>query len=258
MPESLLSAQGLLVKQGSRSLIHDVSLDLQAGQITTLIGPNGAGKSTLVRTLLGLQKANAGTVTKAKDLRIGYMPQKLNLESTLPLTVQRFLDLGLGKHRLTDATYAKMASACRVANLLDQPMQYLSGGETQRVLLLRALLNSPQLLILDEPVQGVDIGGQVAMYELIVDIRDQLGCGILMISHDLHMVAAATDQVICLNQHVCCSGHPEQVSQDPAVIELFGLQGASALAVYNHQHNHHHDSHGTIIPGQHHEACNHD
>ena len=258
MTSPLLSAQGLQVTQGGRSLIHDVSLALQAAQITTLIGPNGAGKSTLVRTLLGLQKASAGSVVKSKGLRIGYMPQKLNLESTLPLTVQRFLDLGLGKHPLGSQTYTNMASACRVTHLLSQPLQHLSGGETQRVLLLRALLNSPQLLILDEPVQGVDIGGQVAMYELIVDIRDQLGCGILMISHDLHMVAAATDQVICLNQHVCCSGHPEQVSQDPAVIELFGLQGASALAVYNHQHNHHHDSHGTIIPGQHHEACNHD
>ncbi|MCP4790521.1 MAG: zinc ABC transporter ATP-binding protein ZnuC [Gammaproteobacteria bacterium] len=258
MTSALLSAQNILVKRSGRTLIHDVSLDLQAGQITTLIGPNGAGKSTLVRTLLGLQDANAGSIIKQTGLRIGYMPQKLNLEPTLPLTVQRFLDLGLGQHQLAPKLLTKLSKACRIEHLLTQPMQYLSGGETQRVLLLRALLNSPHLLILDEPVQGVDISGQVAMYELIVDIRDQLGCGILMISHDLHMVAAATDQVICLNQHVCCSGHPQQVSQDPAIIELFGVQGASALAVYNHQHNHHHDSHGTIIPGKHSEACHHD
>ncbi|MDP6969192.1 MAG: zinc ABC transporter ATP-binding protein ZnuC [Gammaproteobacteria bacterium] len=258
MAEGILSARGLMVKRNRRKLIHDVSLDLQAGQITTLIGPNGAGKSTLVRTLLGLQKASAGTITKRPDLRVGYMPQKLNLESTLPLRVQRFIDLGLGKHRLPKNLLQAMFQACRIEHLLTQPMQYLSGGETQRVLLLRSLLNSPHLLILDEPVQGVDIAGQADMYQLIVNIRDQLGCGILMISHDLHMVAAATDQVICLNQHVCCSGHPQQVSQDPAIVELFGNQGVSALAVYNHQHNHHHDSQGTIIPGHHHGGCEHD
>ncbi|MDP6189998.1 MAG: zinc ABC transporter ATP-binding protein ZnuC [Gammaproteobacteria bacterium] len=258
MAESILSAQGLMVKRSGRKLIRDVSLNLQAGQITTLIGPNGAGKSTLVRTLLGLQKTSAGTIIKQPGIRIGYMPQKLNLESTLPLTVQRFIDLGLGKHRLQTDLLDSMLGACRVKHLLAQPMQYLSGGETQRVLLLRSLLNSPHLLILDEPVQGVDIAGQVEMYQLIVNIRDQLGCGILMISHDLHMVAAATDQVICLNQHVCCSGHPQQVSQDPAIVELFGSQGVNALAVYNHQHNHHHDSQGAIIPGQHHRGCEHD
>lgn len=258
MSSTLLSAHNLMVKRGNRQLIHDVSLDLQAGQITTLIGPNGAGKSTLVHTLLGLQKANAGHIHKQRDLRIGFMPQKLNLETTLPLTVERFLALGKGKHCLQGSDLADMYEACRVEHLLSQPMHMLSGGETQRVLLLRSVLNHPHLLILDEPVQGVDISGQTAMYELIVQIRDRFGCGILMISHDLHMVAAATDQVICLNQHVCCSGHPSQVSQDPAIKELFGIEGATALAVYNHHHNHHHDSHGGIIPGHHHEGCEHD
>lgn len=258
MPGALLSANNILVRRGQRTLIHDVSLTLQTGQITTLIGPNGAGKSTLVHTLLGLQKATSGSIHKQAKLRIGFMPQKLNLEGTLPLTVKRFLDLGVGKYPLSTDDYDFVYRACRVEHLLDQPMQLLSGGETQRVILLRAVLNSPHLLILDEPVQGVDINGQVAMYELIVQIRDRLNCGILMISHDLHMVAAATDQVICLNQHVCCSGHPAQVSQDPAFKELFGLQGAQALAVYNHSHNHHHDSHGAIIPGDHHEGCQHD
>ncbi len=255
---ALLSAQNILVQRGSRTIIHDVNLSLQAGQITTLIGPNGAGKSTLVHTLLGLQKATSGNVKKAANLRIGYMPQKLNLEGTLPLTVKRFLDLGAGQHPLPQRDLDFVYQACRIEHLLDQPMQMLSGGETQRVILLRAVLNSPHLLILDEPVQGVDINGQVAMYELIVQIRDRLNCGILMISHDLHLVAAATDQVICLNQHVCCSGHPAHVSQDPAFKEIFGLAGTEALAVYNHTHNHHHDSHGAIIPGQHHEGCEHD
>jgi zinc transport system ATP-binding protein len=136
-------------------------------------------------------------------------------------------------------------------------MQQLSGGETQRVLLLRALLRRPHLLVLDEPVQGVDVTGQVSLYNLIGEVRNILGCGILMVSHDLHLVMAATDQVICLNQHICCSGHPEQVTQDPAFTDLFGPQGAGNLALYNHQHNHHHTSHGDIIAGQHNEDCDH-
>ena len=258
MSKILLSADQLTVVSKGRRLIDAVSLTLEAGQITTLIGPNGAGKSTLVKALLGLHKADTGSVTKQPGLRLGYMPQKLNIEPTLPLTVQRFLQLGLGSHSLSSSQQKDLYQRCRITQLLSRPMQYLSGGETQRVLLARAMLNNPHLLILDEPVQGVDISGQVAMYQLIAQIRDEFGCGILMISHDLHLVASATDQVICLNQHVCCSGHPEQVSRDPAIMELFGVEGASALALYNHSHNHHHNSHGDVIQGQHHEGCDHD
>jgi zinc transport system ATP-binding protein len=186
------------------------------------------------------------------------MPQKLKLEDTLPLTVARFLDLGHHKmHQLTPELWHTLLHECRAEKLLDRPMQQLSGGETQRVLLLRAVLRKPHLLVLDEPVQGVDVTGQVSLYNLIGQVRNILGCGILMVSHDLHLVMAATDQVICLNQHICCSGHPEQVSQDPAFTDLFGHQGASNLALYNHQHNHHHTSHGEIIAGEHHKDCNH-
>ncbi|MDC9719171.1 MAG: zinc ABC transporter ATP-binding protein ZnuC [Gammaproteobacteria bacterium] len=258
MSEVLLAAKDLGVKRGQRWLIKGVDLTLSSGQITTVIGPNGAGKSTLVRSLLKLTKTNSGSIETKPKLRIGYMPQKLKLENTLPLSVARFLDLGRHKeHRLSPALWQQLLIKCRAQKLLDRPMQQLSGGETQRILLLRALLRKPHLLVLDEPVQGVDVTGQVALYELIGEVRDILGCGILMVSHDLHLVMAATDQVICLNQHICCSGHPEKVSQDPAFTELFGPQGAGNLALYNHQHNHHHTSHGDIIDGQHHEGCNH-
>ncbi len=258
MTEALLTATSLGVKRGDRWLIKDVNIALEAGQITTVIGPNGAGKSTLVRSLLKLISTTSGHISAKKGLRIGYMPQKLNLEETLPLTVARFLDLGRHKHyQLSPQMWHDLLHECRVEKLLNRPMHQLSGGETQRVLLLRALLRQPHLLVLDEPVQGVDVTGQVALYNLISQVRDLLGCGILMVSHDLHLVMTATDQVICLNQHICCFGHPEQVSQDPAFTDLFGPQGAGNLALYNHQHNHHHTSHGEIIAGQHHEACDH-
>ena len=231
---------------------------LQMGQITTVIGPNGAGKSTLVRSLLKLINTTTGSISSIKGLRIGYMPQKLKLEDTLPLSVARFLDLGRHRqHQLSPNLWHDLLHECRVEKLLAQPRQQLSGGETQRVLLLRALLRKPHLLVLDEPVQGVDVTGQVALYDLIGQVRDILGCGILMVSHDLHLVMAATDEVICLNQHICCSGHPEQVSQDPAFTDLFGAQSGGNLALYNHQHNHHHTSHGDIIDGQHHKDCDH-
>lgn len=258
MNEALLTATNLGVKRGDRWLIKDVNITLEAGQITTVIGPNGAGKSTLVRSLLKLISTTSGHVNAKKGLRIGYMPQKLNLEDTLPLTVARFLDLGRHKqYQLSPQLWQDLLFECRAEKLLKRPMHQLSGGETQRILLLRALLRQPHLLVLDEPVQGVDVTGQVALYNLIGQVRDLLGCGILMVSHDLHLVMAATDQVICLNQHICCFGHPEQVSQDPAFTDLFGPQGAGNLALYNHQHNHHHTSHGEIIVGPHHEACDH-
>ena len=258
MTQTLLTAKNLGVKRGDRWLIKDVNMALEAGQITTVIGPNGAGKSTLVRSLLKLMRTTSGDISAMKGLRIGYMPQKLKLEDTLPLTVARFLDLGRHKqHQLSPQLWHDLLHECRAEKLLERPMQQLSGGETQRILLLRALLRKPHLLVLDEPVQGVDVTGQVALYGLIGQVRDLLGCGILMVSHDLHLVMAATDEVICLNQHICCSGHPEQVSQDPAFTDLFGPQGAGNLALYNHQHNHHHTSHGEIIAGQHHESCDH-
>lgn len=245
MSELLLEAKSISVKREGRILLQNANLQLHQGKITTLIGPNGAGKTTLVRSILGLIKPNEGSVWRKPDLRLGYMPQKLHLDSSFPLRVERFLTLA-GKP-LVD--WEQTLHLTGISSLLKSSMQDLSGGETQRVLLARALLRDPQLLVLDEPVQGVDITGQAALYELIHQIRNQRNCGVLLVSHDLHLVMATTDIVICLNQHVCCQGHPEQVTNDPAYIALFGNhpEYAAAMAIYTHHHDHHHDDHGKII-----------
>ena len=227
-----------------RQLLSNIDLSLEAGKITTLIGPNGSGKTTLVKLILGLIEPDSGTIQRQPGLRLGYMPQKLHIDPTLPLTVRRFLKLA---GRYTPIQLQQALAQVRADHLLDSAMQKLSGGETQRVLLARALLREPQLLILDEPVQGVDVNGQIELYALIADLRQRFGCGVLMVSHDLHLVMASTDNVICLNQHICCSGHPEQVSNDPAYIAMFGRKGADNLALYNHHHNHRHDDHGNVI-----------
>ena len=241
---ALIETEQINLALGGRAVLNNISLQLEAAQITTLIGPNGSGKSTLVRLLLGLIEPDSGHIRRQSRLRIGYMPQKLHIDATLPLTVKRFLQLA---GRYPDNELRQALTEVRADHLLSSPMQQLSGGETQRVLLARALLRKPQLLILDEPVQGVDVNGQIELYALIADLRQRFGCGVLMVSHELHLVMASTDKVICLNQHICCSGHPEQVSNDPSYIALFGRKGADNLALYNHQHNHQHDDHGNII-----------
>ncbi|GAB3111053.1 zinc ABC transporter ATP-binding protein ZnuC [Aestuariicella hydrocarbonica] len=246
-PQSLIQATDLCLQFGERQILNNVSLNLNAGEIVTLIGPNGAGKTSLVRVVLGLQAASQGTLTRQPNLRIGYMPQKLHIEASLPLSVKRFLQLAL-RRKSADSLPVILESLqlTGIEHLINNPMHTLSGGETQRVLLARALLRNPDLLVLDEPVQGVDVAGQSRLYQLIADIRDQRGCGVLMVSHDLHLVMAATDTVICLNQHVCCHGHPSSVTEDPAYLELFGQTTHSGIAVYTHHHDHHHDIHGDV------------
>lgn len=244
--QPLIQAQAVGVVRNGRHLLKNADLILKEGKIVTLIGPNGAGKTTLVRSVLGLIPIDEGKIERRPDLRIGYMPQKLHIEASLPLSVERFLTLG-GKPR-TDLRETMQLTG--IEKLAKMPMQLLSGGETQRVLLARALLRDPQLLVLDEPVQGVDISGQSALYALINDIRKIRNCGVLLVSHDLHLVMATTDTVICLNQHVCCHGHPEQVTNDPAYLALFGEQGKQAqVALYTHHHDHQHDAHGNVIAG---------
>ena len=225
-------------------MLSNISLSLQPGKILTLLGPNGAGKSTLVRVVLGLIAPTEGTMTCEPGLRIGYVPQKIHLDPTMPLTVSRFMRLKPGVKKSDILPALKRVQA---AHLLDQPMQKLSGGENQRVLLARALMNSPQLLVLDEPTQGVDVNGPLALYNLIDSLRCELGCAVLMVSHDLHLVMAKTDEVLCLNQHICCSGSPEVVSTHPEFIAMFGNRGAEQLAIYRHNHNHRHDLKGKII-----------
>ncbi|MCU7936407.1 MAG: zinc ABC transporter ATP-binding protein ZnuC [Candidatus Thiodiazotropha sp. (ex Dulcina madagascariensis)] len=243
----LIEAKAISITLQGRRMLEQVNLTVREGEIVTLIGPNGAGKTTLVRVILGLLKADGGSIKMAPGLRIGYMPQRVALSENMPLTVKRFLSLGTRRY---DETIRKIVNELDIDQLLDNPMQRLSGGEHQRVLLARALLRKPDLLVLDEPVQGVDITGQAALYALITRIRGQLGCGVLMISHDLHLVMATTDQVLCLNRHVCCSGHPESVSRHPAYLELFGSPESAKLALYTHHHDHTHDIHGDIKPPQ--------
>lgn len=246
MSDALIRLDGVAVSFNGQPVLDNVQLSVQPGEIVTLIGPNGAGKTTLVRVVLGLLQPERGNVRRAPRLRIGYMPQKLHVDATLPLSVLRFLRLVPGVDRKRALAALAEVGAEQV---IDSPLQSISGGEMQRVLLARALLREPQLLVLDEPVQGVDVAGQAELYRLISRLRERHGCGVLMVSHDLHLVMSATDQVVCLNRHVCCSGHPEQVSGDPAFIELFG-QDAKSLAVYHHHHDHDHDLHGGVVkPG---------
>ena len=245
----LLAVNGIHKNFGDRRVLDNISLRVDEGKIVTLRGPNGAGKTTLVRIALGLMEPDLGSVIQRKGLRIGYMPQKMHVEPTLPITVARFLRLA---DKLTAAQIESTLSQLNILHLHDHQLAAISGGEMQRVLLARALLRLPQLLILDEPAQGVDLAGQAELYQLISKISKKNNCGVLMISHDLHLVMSATDEVVCLNHHVCCHGKPEQVSNDPAYLDLFGPNTAKALAVYTHDHNHEHDLTGNI------KNCDHD
>lgn len=234
--ELLLTASDLGVKFNERWVLKHVSFSIRPAEIVTLIGPNGCGKTTLVKTMLGLLKPNQGSITKAADLKVGYMPQRFVIEPTLPISVSRFLKLS---NNALDASQ-ELFHTLGIAHLLKTELQHLSGGETQRVLMAYALLGKPNLLVLDEPIQGVDVGGQIELYHLIHQLRDYLNCGIFMVSHDLHLVMANTDRVICLNQHICCQGKPESVLNDPAYLALFGESAAHSLALYSHKHDHHH------------------
>ena len=241
-----LQLHDIVLAHRGRRVLDGVSLAVPAASIVTLIGPNGAGKTSLIRIALGLSKADGGTVVTRPGLRIGYMPQHVHIPDTLPLTVERFLGLG----GATRKAIREAASLTGIGALMSSPMQGLSGGERQRALLCRALAAHPDLLVLDEPVQGIDVAGQNSLYRLIADLRDARGCAVLMVSHDLHLVMAATDDVVCLNNHVCCSGHPDTVTRHPAYLELFGEAGQPALALYTHHHDHTHDIHGDVVePG---------
>jgi len=242
--QDLVRLDQINVEFGRQQALKSVSIALHDNCITTLIGPNGAGKTTLVRVVLGLIAPTSGSVWRQAGLQVGYMPQKLQIDRTMPLSVERFLRIGI---KSDPAALSRALDDVGAVHLLRHSFHDLSGGESQRVMLARALLRNPQLLVLDEPVQGVDVNGQVELYKLISSIREQRKCGILMISHDLHLVMSATDHVICINQHICCSGHPELVSNDPSFIELFGRSQADAFALYNHKHDHHHDIHGEVI-----------
>ena len=251
--ELLASLEHINLSLQGKTILHDVSLTLQAGKILTVIGPNGAGKSTLIRILLGLETAQSGVVYRKPKLRIGYVPQKMSIDSLLPLTVERFVSLSSRSFSNTAKAQDSLEET-GVKHLAKQAIQQLSGGEFQRVLLARALLRKPELLILDEPAQGVDVTGQAELYEQIAALKNKYGFGVLMVSHDLHLVMQKTDQVLCLNQHICCSGQPDDVSNHPEYQRLFGNLPTEGLAVYTHHHNHCHELNGDVVVGE----CKHD
>ena len=250
MNEPLLQLDRVSVSRSGRTILDAVSLTLDRDEIVTVIGPNGAGKSTLVNVALGLIAPTQGVVQRRAGLRVGYMPQRLQVDPALPLSTLRFLLLGGADRSAVAAALAEVD----MAGMEAQPLQALSGGEMQRVLLARALMRQPDILVLDEPVQGVDLAGQLAMYDLIGSLRQRHRCGVLMVSHDLHWVMAKTDRVVCLNGHVCCQGHPEHVGNDPAYRALFG-DDTRNIAPYHHHHNHAHGIHGEVTSGT--ETCNH-
>ena len=243
--KEVIAARDVSVVLGGRPVLEGISLSLAAGEIVTLIGPNGAGKTTLARVMLGLERPSSGSLRRRPGLRTGYLPQRLHVDPVLPLTVRRFLCLGGGHPRPALAAVLKEVGA---EGLMEQPLVSLSGGELQRVGLARALLRRPELLVLDEPLQGVDFTGQLALFSLIDRVRRERGCAVLLVSHDLHLVMAGTERVVCLNRHVCCSGVPDDVSQHPEYLALFGPRAAERLAVYHHEHDHGHDLSGEVVP----------
>ena len=230
------------IRQNDKWLVQGVSLEVEKGKIVTLIGPNGSGKSTTAKIALGIYKKIEGNVEKFTD-KIGYVPQKISVDWTLPLRVHDFMVL---TENLKDEEINKALKLTGVLNLKNKNLGNLSGGEFQRVLLARAISKKPELLVLDEPVQGVDFTGEIALYKLIKEISDRLNCGILLISHDLHTVMSATDHVVCLNGHVCCSGSPIDVAKNNEYKALFGEQASQILSRYEHKHDHVHSNDGSI------------
>ena len=238
----LVKLEKVGVIQNNKWLVKDVSLQIEKGKIVTLIGPNGSGKTTTAKIALGIHKTIKGNVKKFTD-KIGYVPQKISIDWTLPIRVTDFMQL---THNLENSEIENALSLTGVKHLIKNDLRNLSGGEFQRVLIARAISKKPDLLVLDEPVQGVDFKGEIALYELIKTISEKLNCGILLISHDLHVVMTATDYVVCLNGHVCCSGSPTAVANNQEYQKLFGDRASTILSVYEHRHDHTHSPDGTV------------
>jgi len=236
----LISVNNLSVAYGANTVLRNVALDLEPGEIVTIVGPNGSGKTSLLRAIIGATAPASGVVSLKPGLKIGYVPQRLHIDQTLPITVERFMRL---TERVKAAVCTDALRAAGVPDLLKRQMSQLSGGQFQRVLLARALINRPDVLLLDEATQGLDQPGSAAFYQQIEEVRNATGCAVLMISHDLHVVMSASDRVICLNGHVCCEGTPAVVASAPEYRALFGAGTGGALALYRHEHDHDHTHH---------------
>ncbi|MBU3030195.1 metal ABC transporter ATP-binding protein [Paracoccus marinaquae] len=237
---ALIEARGLTIHRpgSTETVLREVDFRIEPGEVVTVVGPNGSGKSSLVRALLGHMPLADGQVLRRPGLRIGYVPQRVQVDTAMPMTVRRFLSL---PRRIGDAEATAVLARTGVPGLEGRQLTQLSGGQFQRVLLARALLHDPNLLVLDEPTQGLDQPGIVAFYQLIEDVRRETGAAVLMVSHDLMVVMRASDRVVCLNGHVCCEGSPEHVSEAPAYRALFGTEAQGTLALYRHHHDHDHD-----------------
>ena len=236
--DALISGRGIALSRGGRVILDHIDIDIAPREIVTVIGPNGAGKTTLVRALLGLEPVDSGVVRRKPGLVTGYAPQRFDVDRAIPLTVARFISLPRPSSADDIAHVLRDVGA---GSLAQRQLSELSGGELQRVVLARALIRSPQLLVLDEPARGVDYTGEAELYTLIGRLRSERGLGVLLVSHDLHVVMAQSDRVICLNKHVCCSGVPQSVAQHPEYARLFGPQAARSFGLYHHHHDHRHD-----------------
>lgn len=249
--DCLIDAQAVGFERDGRKILENIDFSISRGEIVTLIGPNGGGKTTFARLCLGILIADNGTIKRANGLTVGYVPQRLKIDRSLPMTVLRFISL---RQKAGGAEISEALELVGAAHLLNTQMADLSGGEMQRVMLARALLHKPDLLVLDEPAQGVDFVGEAALYELISELRDKLNCAVMLISHDLHVVMGSSDRVLCLNGHICCEGVPEQVSHHPEYARLFGPERAAAYGIYTHKHDHKHTLSGDVCCDHDHDA----
>ena len=243
MDNTLIQLNNCGILRNRKWLVRGVSLTVDRGQIVTLIGPNGSGKSTTAKMALGIMKPDEGDNTIKENLKISYVPQKLAIDWSLPLRVLDFMNL---IENYDHSIINEMLTITGIQHLQNEDVRNLSGGEFQRLLMARAIAKKPDFLVLDEPVQGVDYAGEIALYQIIQDIRKNLNCGILLISHNLHVVMSQTNHVICLNGHICCSGEPKLIVKNPEYIKLFGEKMDPTLAFYKHEHDHHHHPDGSV------------
>ena len=235
---ALISAKNVSVLKHQKSILDNIDIQINKNDFITIIGPNGAGKTMLLKCLMGFYKPTSGRIERKEKLKIGYMPQSINIINTMPMTVKNFITV---RKEYDDISLNKVISEVNIGEIVNKQLSVLSGGEMQRVLLARSLLNNPDLLILDEPAQNLDISGQLNFYKLIQEIYSKRNISILMVSHDLHLVMVSTKRVLCLYKHICCSGAPQQIAKDPEFLSMFGKDMANMMSIYQHSHDHNHD-----------------
>ena len=235
---ALISAKNVSVLKHQKSILDNIDIQINKNDFITIIGPNGAGKTMLLKCLMGFYKPTSGRIERKEKLKIGYMPQSISIINTMPITVKDFITV---RKEYDDISLNKVITEVSIGEIVNKQLSVLSGGEMQRVLLARSLLNNPDLLILDEPAQNLDISGQLNFYKLIQEIYSKRNISILMVSHDLHLVMVSTKKVLCLYKHICCSGAPQQIAKDPEFLSMFGKDMANMMSIYQHSHDHNHD-----------------